>query len=789
MLGLLAAWLLYPAVALLVCAGLGALVERAAGGRLPGVLLLPVGMAGLIGLTQLTTYRDETAELTIPLVVVTAVAGLWLGRGRLRGRTPDVAAAAAAAGVFAVLSAPVVLSGTATFAGYTILGDTSIHFIGADSLLTLGREFGGLPESSYEYSLFAYYGANAYPSGGPTAAAVLTSLVGQDVAWTFQPFLSLLVALTALALYSLIAPHVASARWRAAVAFLAAQPALVLAYALQGSVKEIGTAFGVVLAGALIPDYLRRASGGPRTAVPLAVATGATVAVVGPAAAVWLGPLLLGTLLAARLAWRVRLVHVAAFLAVAGVLSFQMILDVLSYVEVTGGVVTAQAEFGNLLGPLSPWQKFGVWLTGDYRVPPERLYVTLALIGAVIVGCAFGVIGLVRRRAWGVGFFVAVSVLAHFYVVRKGSPWADGKALMIVSPVIVLTACLGAAFLRRAEGVVLVALIAVGVLWSNALAYHDVSLAPRDRLEELQAVGERIRGEGPTLYPEFEEFAKHFLRDGAPEGPGEGWQRRFLLTNGRDGAFARFGFAADLDRFTEEYVLHYRTIVLRRGFQSSRPPAPYVRTYAGDAYEVWQRPAGPPPSLTHLPVGDDRSPAAVPDCEAVRALAARGGTLAYVERPPNVLFKPAAVNPLPPGWFVDQADAETIVLRGAGEITGTVEVARAGRYDLWVEGSDQRVWKVLVDGERRLTGLGELNTRGVATRAGTLELPAGTHTITLSRPGGSLSPGSGGHARLLGPVALTPADVGSLPVKELPATRWRRLCGRSLDWAEALSSG
>ena len=47
---------------------------------------------------------------------------------------------------------------------------------------------------------------------------------------------------------------------------------------------------------------------------------------------------------------------------------------------------------------------------------------------------------------------------------------------------------------RRLAGAIAVALIAVGVLWSNALAYRDANLAPRDQLAELERIGERIAG-------------------------------------------------------------------------------------------------------------------------------------------------------------------------------------------------------------------------------------------------------------------------------------------------------
>ena len=58
---LVIAWLLFPAVLGLICAGHGLLVDRLAGGRLPGVLVVPVGLAALIVVSQLTTYRGATA--------------------------------------------------------------------------------------------------------------------------------------------------------------------------------------------------------------------------------------------------------------------------------------------------------------------------------------------------------------------------------------------------------------------------------------------------------------------------------------------------------------------------------------------------------------------------------------------------------------------------------------------------------------------------------------------------------------------------------------------------------
>jgi hypothetical protein len=792
---LVAAWLLYPVVALAVCGGLGLLVDRATGGRLPGVLVLPTGMAALLAVSQPTTYASWSAELTLPLVVVLTVAGLVLGRRRIAPRAADPWLVVALAGVGAVFAAPVVLSGAATFAGYTVLGDTSVHFIGADALLEHGREFAGLPPSSYEFSLDAYYGSNAYPAGGPVVAGLLTTLTGLDVAWTFQPLLTLLVVLMALGLWSLAEPLVPSRPLRALLVFVASQPALVLAYALQGSIKEIGIAFAVVLVAALVPVYARGAAAGPRAAIPLAVAASAAVAIVGLAAAVWLGPLLVGALVARAVARdhppRAIAGEIAGFAVVAALLSFQSLLELTRYVEVTGTVVTTQAEFGNLIGPLDWLQMFGVWLTGDYRRPPTARGLTDVLIAVTAIAAVLGAVWAVRRRAWPQVLFVGVSVFAWWYVTERGSPWADAKALMIVSPAIVFCAGLGAAWVyslgRRVPAYGLAGVLAFGVLLSNAWAYYEVSLAPRDRMTELRDLGERYAGCGPTLYTEFEEFAKHFLRDAAPEGTSEGWQRRYALSIERTPP--RFGYASDPDQFSERYLRYYRTVVTRRGFAGSRPSSIFRHVEQTEHYDVWERRPDAPELVRHLGIGDVHHPTAEPRCRDVRALAreaeAIGGQLAYGEREPAVVAAPSG-GPLPEEWFVDPGDATAIRPVGQGRLEIPVQVPRAGRYDVWVEGSFGRAVEVSVDGRRVGAIADALNNRGVAERAGSVQLEPGRHVVRLVRGGRSLSPGDGGVNRHIGPVGLTTVETSEVAVRTTDPGDWRTLCDRPLDWIEVL---
>src|SRR5688500_11194997 len=106
--------------------------------------------------------------------------------------------------------------------------------------------------------------------------------------------------------------------------------------------------------------------------------------------------------------------------------------------------------------------------------------------------------------------YVGAAIIASLAIYVIGSPWVGGKALATASPAIPLVAAAGGAALfargRHVEGGVLLAVLAVGVLWSNALAYRDVSLAPREQLAELEEIGEIVGDEGPALMTEYQPY-------------------------------------------------------------------------------------------------------------------------------------------------------------------------------------------------------------------------------------------------------------------------------------------
>ena len=802
---LVVAWLLFPALALAVGTGCGLLLERAAGERMPGTLLPSVGLALVIVVATLATRRDLTAELASPAVLALAVAGWALGWRRLRGVRLDGWAVAAGAGLFAVLAAPVVLTGQATFLGYFMQNDTAIYFALVDHVMTHGRDLSGLPPSTSSAYLDSYIKTN-YPLGTFVGLGALRPFTGQDVAWIYQPWLALLLALNGTALYEILRRAVPSAPLRAATAFLAGQAALLYAYYLQATGKETAAAWVLAVTVALAFSTLdgRRTW---RSALPLAVVVAAGVDILNLAVAPWLLPPLaafaaglwwLRPRTGPRAAW---LAPLAALVVAVVVLTGPVLLGAKTFLDTANVVLTNNDAFGNLLRPLEWWQVLGVWPKGDYRLPVDsHTQLAFALMGIVIAAAALGAVWAVRRRALAPLVFMGTALVAGVYLTRRGSPYADGKTLAIAAPAVVLAAMLGAAALvsagRRVEGWLLAAVIAGGVLWTNALQYSSASPAPRTRLSELNSIDKRFAGPGTTLYLPVEEFAAHFLRrthsftgnfaqipesrPGLPPRPA-GWMN------------VRW----DVNDLSLPFLERHRLIVAGRTPLAARPPANYRLVRRGRYYDVWERRSSPQ-VLAHEPVGamsrryavSLAQAGSVAGCGQLASLAARarreGGRLAYVERAdvpvlsPHVMARPAE-------WPPFEGDPLSVTIYGPpGTAAGAVEVPRAGRYEVWVQGRFDRALSVDVAGRRvGKAGPRELGPAGQAFRIGALDLPPGQTRIVVTRPDNDLAPGDAGTSRLLGPVILQPADDAQR-VAEAAPDDYRRLCGRRLDWVEVV---
>jgi hypothetical protein len=797
----LAVVVLFPLLFWLLSLGCGLLLERLTGARLPALLLLPLGFGVLIVVSQFTTWWGPTAPLTPLVLLVLALLGFVLSRASLRERWHRRPkgwwwGAGAALTAYVLVAAPVIASGHPTFTGYLLDTTGSIQIAGAERLLHHAHDFStGIP--AYGTTLGAYFG-NGYPSGGHSVLASVGWLSGQNLIWLYSVYQALELSLVALVL-AFLARRAGLGRPAAAVTgTLGATPALVYAYALMGSIKEITALPMIVLMGALLAcaRELRNAVG-IRAVLPFAVAAAAALDAIGIAASPWVGLFGLGVLLAAVSIVRWRDLRTLALGGVGLVLSTALIglptvaplSKTLRLAEgVSNSDAAANSDPGNLLRPLKFIQTLGIWLGESHRVEPKYLNQTYLLLGVAGVCIALGLIWLVRRRAWSVLAFVAISLVAWKFLNRHGTTWTDAKLLMILSPVVVFTALLGAFGVMRTralEGAVLAAALAMGILGSDALLYHGTNLAPTQRYEELANIGTRFAGQGPTLATDFDEYDLYLLRDMEMDGPGLAYSGPFTL---QGGVGPIYGHSYDIDSFTLPSVERFRTIVMRRSPVWSRPPSNYALESKGRFYTVWRR-VGPSP-LVHVPLGSGYEPAAVPTCGSLRVFARNatraGARIAFAPRASNASMNLAKASRS--AQVETSADLEgrpQLSFSGPGVIEGSVTVKFPGRYKLWLAGDVDRPLNVLIDG--RLVGAPAQQSGDDATMvyAGTVSLAAGKHSLRLLRGGGDLRPDDAGSTAIDG-VVLEPLSNERESVQTIAPSAWRTLCGRSLDWVEIL---
>jgi hypothetical protein len=752
----LVAWVVFPLVLAALCGGAGLLVNVICRGRVPLALVPMTGFATLIVASQFLTLSEATAPLITPLCVALAVAGFGLGFPRWSPRAAWPLAAAA--GVFAVYAAPIVLSGEPTVAGFIRLDDTATWLALTDRMMEHGRDLSGLPPSTYEATL-SFNLADGYPVGVFLPFGAGAQLVPADSAWLVQPYMAFEAALLALCLWSL-AGAIERPALRAAAAFIGAQSALLFGYYLWGGIKELAAAalvagFAALMARALADPRDRGALVAP------AVLAAALLAVLSGGGFVWLLPSLLAfaVLFGRAIGARATAMRALAFAGAVCLLALPLFLSG-GLLPPTSSPLTDPAAQGNLLGPLDPAQAAGIWPSGDFRLEPDAE--SLALMAAAIAaGAAFrGLVWAWRRREPGAAVYVGGSLAAAVVLVAAGSPWVGGKALATAAPAIPFAAMLAVAWLAeagpRAAAAVLATVVAGGVLWSNALGYGAVALAPHDQLAELERIGEEVAGEGPTLITEYSPYgARHFLRDSDPESISELRRRTIPL---RDGETVPKGGSADTDAIAPAALAVYRTLVLRRSPSQSRPPALYELVWRGEHYEAWQRPPGPAVLAPRLPLGTALNPYGVPSCAAVRELAEAGDLVAAAGTPP--------------------------VVGPPGALRATMDVERAGEYSAWVGGSIRPDSRLLIDGEPVGEMRHELNNQGGYVGFGTVALEARTHDVALEVGGADLHPGSAGGAGPSGPLVLSLTEAATTRLVEVPADEAASLCGRPWDWIE-----
>jgi hypothetical protein len=792
------AWVWVPLVVLATALGVGLLAERFARHRLPGGLLAPVGFAGAIVLVSACYQAGLTRAVTLPLLLVVAVAGLVTGRAGLAGRLRPGPAGAAALGSFLLYLAPVALSGHWTWAGYNFTNDQSLTFLAVDWVVHHGA--GSFESTRSTYDIVASQMMdNGYPLGSHLLLGTLTPLTGIPFAATFQAFLALVIALGAAAMVSL-GRAARMPAWAAVVAAIAATGGgLLYAYGQLGGLKEMATVTLLVTAAAVAQEGVidRLRLGAVALAAVVLAALVPVLSAAGLAYAGLVAVAILAALLISRERPPLRRLGLAAALAIVVFLVAVAapLADALRFGDVATSTFstdsgTSTGVLGQLLRPLPLGQAAGVWFAEDWRRPVAeglRANVNAVLIGAIAVFALLGLLVALRRRSALALVALAVAGVA-LVVAPRVSPYGDSKLLIILTPFVLLTAATGLSWLGRrgtaaAVGACLIgAILAGGVAFSDAIVYREARLAPTDRLQAIEDVAQAAKGRGLTLFNEWEEYAKYFGRAAQINVPGETEGPRPIVLRH---VVPTFGQHFDLDEQALSYVESFPAIITRRGPATSRPPANYRRVYRNRFYELWVR-GGGVRVADHLPAEGPSAAQKLLPCPAIRRFARaarRGETLLAHRLTPPAVLDTARVAARSPGFFPITSIPDTVVPLSPGQASATVSM-RAGRYVAWVRGTSGRPIQALVDG--RVVGAlrGEDSPRQW-TAVGEVTVVGGRHQLELRRGSGSLRPGDG-HQGGIGPLALVPVAGADEYVPVAPG-RAARLCGRPVDWIERVS--
>lgn len=804
----LSAWVLFPLVLLVASLGCGLLVRAVSGGELAAVLVLPVGFALVVVICSFTTSYGWLAPLGGPLVAVFAVAGLALGAsgGRFRlargGRAGWLWPLLAALGAFAAVGGPIFLTGSVGWTGYTRIVDIAFQLDFAQHLADAGRSAVVNGNSSYNIVVAKLLGIG-YPGGSQATLGTIAKLTGTNIAWAYQSFLAFAASMGALAIYSLLGRVTRNGPMRFVAAFVAIQPNILYGYALEAGIKELTTAALLMVVVAVLADGLP-GERSRRAAVPLAVATSAAFGAFSLGIAPWLGILLAGALVASLIKGPRRAYTLGAwvvFALVAIVITLPGLITAGKLANVAGSAVGGVVDLGlgNLTAPVSRWASAGVWLTGDYRFPLVNATPSHVFDIVIIVLAVLGVLAALLRRRWAIVIAGAMAPIALYYFVEHSTAWIQFKSFTITAAFAVLLAFAGAAALQSSRSRLLsgagwLAALAVagGVLYGNALIYHDTTLAPGARYHDLAAIASRHVKQGPMLDPNFDEYAEFFLRSESGSTMVDPANFTFQVRPGEPAS----SFGWDFNQLVLSYLEHFPLLIQPRNPTGSRAPANYDLIERTRYFEVWRRDRPAAGVLFHAPLSNlphERTPALCRVLVAQARRAGPGGQVAYAKTSLVAAANPATG--VHPSYWHPLGPA-TLQARGAGTAEMQITLPRTARYSVALQGSIGRPITIYLDG-RRLTRVGyEERYPAQYIQLTTATLPAGRHTLRVVRGGGSLHPGSGDSpyetaGRVLGEIFFSYVQPTEDSVYVAPASRMAQICAAPVgyEWLEVLKPG
>ncbi len=623
--------LLCALVTCVACLSLGQAALRICGAPRWSWMAAPVGISVLMLLAMTLRYVPGRVTTTGVVIAILTVASLvWCVRKR--EHRPPLIGLAMATPVALLALAPFVISWRAGTLGVSLDDDMSLHLLWVEGLIS---------ETVAKITPLPY----SYPLGPHSVVAVLSSGLGIRVDLAFAGFTLALPLLTAwTALHLLRRP----ARWgQLLVATVVGMPYLVAAYFGMGAFKELLQA-QLVLAIALWLEHPVPASGRWRWA-PLVLLVAGTLSVYSAAGLLWpaafIGLWLVGQAVAHIYRDGIRKVavelrHQLLAMAVAGVIlllivipQFTKIKDFFLHFKIP------KSNIGNLVGPLSRAEALGAWTNPsfDFRYPASPAFTGGMWTGFVLILVLFGIVWTLRRGRWMLPAAAGAAYLIWDYSARTQSPYVAAKALVILSPLLLILAALPLAERSKrmpAEWLVIAPILAL-VLFGRvttsslqALRFGALGVGPTNHLVQLRELRPALRGE-PTLFLGSDTFIRWELAGVPVSAPVVG----FLAMPVRPEKPWSYGTALDIDSVNTDAINAVNWVITTRdAAQSELPPQLHLVRKTAD-FELWHRTGVVAPRQI---LNEGQYPGANLDCKtpAGRALV-RGGGKAAVRKPPD----------------------------------------------------------------------------------------------------------------------------------------------------------
>lgn len=803
-----------PLIATLLWVGLGALVSHLSygpgGGRLPRLMWPAVGLAACVVLINSLTHLGITLPFNVGLIVLLALAGLWLERRALVPTPTQL-------GLLAITVGPVAIAwfGSLAISGPTIYGyladtNTGAHTLGATFLIHHGSDFSTIPRDTTDGAMTARFFLDAaYPSGSHSLMGLLGAVTGMSLLWVNTPMMGICLVVSAMAAAraarGLDVPRVLAAL----TGLLVSCGALTFSFALTGQLKELVT-LPVIIAMSAIALNAGLLPKGWRAGGVLALLCAALYAVIGVAAISWSGAFVVFVLVQLirrdRAEGGARSVPVLAGTYLAAVVVLGIVFVAALIPDLAQQIANAKllsqsnaslaADPGNLRGPIQKAQALGTWISSDHRGTPFKPAQNAGFIAISWLLVGFGAYALLRYRRMQAVWFAALIAL-WFLLTSRGTMWLDSKVVMLNGVTLMLMLVVGIALLGRwrpghrgdvAITAILAVVVLAGVARSDLELLRGTTTASKARYDELTQIDKRFEGQGPALYTEFDEYAMypmrhmHLVGDGFADAPG--------LTRSTADGKGTFGYGAavDVDQIPAKEVASFPLVVTLKSPLRSSPGSGFTLAMTTAHYDVWKRDAAAQARVVeHVPVGETVASAA-PTCSLVQRTvdeAARAGDQLIARRTPVPTVEvPFAEASKSPDWAASFPNGDGVF--GDGRMQLAVPVAaRAQARQLWIEGSVGRPLAVL-DQNRKPLGRLERFAGGNGNVVGPVTIPAGTTSLFIESTKREIRPGDRAPTVLHRALFSAPEAPQNASLPATAATA-KSLCGGAgVDWIDVV---